>query len=235
MTRRKIVLVIVEGPSDDTALGIMLSQLFDKDSVYVYIMHGDITTRKGVNAQNIIARLGDEIRGYAKSQHYTAKHFKQIIHIVDTDGSYIPDEQVIKDETKEEIEYRSEGIYTRNQELIIERNKQKRDNLQRLQSTGQIWNVPYRVYYMSCNLDHVLYDKRNSSDDEKEENSYKFAKKYRSDLSGFIAYICESDFSIKGDYRASWKFIEKGLNSLERHTNFAICIDEELQDKEQPV
>lgn len=162
MAHKKIVMVIVEGPSDDTALGIMLSQLFDRNSVYVYIMHGDITTRKGVNAQNIVARLGNEIRGYARSQHYTAKNFRQVIHIVDTDGGYIPDEQVINDGTKEEPVYESEGIYTKNPKLIIERNKQKRDNLRRLQSTGQIWNIPYQVYYMSCNLDHVLYDKRNS-------------------------------------------------------------------------
>ena len=233
MAHKKIVMVIVEGPSDDTALGVMLSQLFDRNSVYVYIMHGDITTRKGVNAQNIVARLGNEIRGYARSQHYTAKNFRQVIHIVDTDGGDIPDEQVIKDDTKEEPAYESEGIYTKNPKLIIERNKQKRDNLRRLQSTGQIWNIPYQVYYMSCNLDHVLYDKRNSSDDEKEENSYRFAKKYRNDLQGFITYICKSDFSVKGDYKDSWKFIEYGLNSLERHTNFGICIEAELNETEQ--
>lgn len=46
MSYRKIVLVIVEGPSDETALGVALSQLFDRDKVYIHIMHGDITSRK---------------------------------------------------------------------------------------------------------------------------------------------------------------------------------------------
>ena len=50
MSRRKIVYVIVEGPSDDTALGVILQQLFDKDKVYVEIMHGDITSDKKVNS-----------------------------------------------------------------------------------------------------------------------------------------------------------------------------------------
>lgn len=63
----------MEGPSDETALGIALNQVFDKDSVYVHIMHGDITTRKGVNLQNIVAKIGNDVRAYAKSQHYTAK------------------------------------------------------------------------------------------------------------------------------------------------------------------
>ena len=36
MARKKIVLVIVEGPSDDVALGMALSQVYDKDFIYVY-------------------------------------------------------------------------------------------------------------------------------------------------------------------------------------------------------
>ena len=63
MARKKIVLVIVEGPSDETALGIMLNQIYDKDSVYVHIMHGDITTRKGVSAENIVAKASRSSSG----------------------------------------------------------------------------------------------------------------------------------------------------------------------------
>ncbi len=98
MARKKIVFVIVEGASDETALGVALNQVFDRDSVHVHIMHGDITTRTRVNPKNIVARVGDEVRTYAKSNHYTAKDFKQIIHIVDTDAVYIPDEKIIEEE-----------------------------------------------------------------------------------------------------------------------------------------
>lgn len=41
MARKKVVLVIVEGVTEDTALGIALSQVYDKDSVYLgcnYVM-----------------------------------------------------------------------------------------------------------------------------------------------------------------------------------------------------
>ena len=47
-------------------------------------MHGDITTRGGVNSKNIVAKVGNEVRAYATSNHYKASDFKQIIHIVDT-------------------------------------------------------------------------------------------------------------------------------------------------------
>lgn len=230
MSRKKVVLVIVEGPSDETALGIVLNQIYDKESVYVHIMHGDITTRKGVHSDNIVSKIGNEVRSYAKSQHYTAKDFKQIIHIVDTDGVYIPDERVIDDQNCMSVTYESDGIHTLDQRAIIERNKQKRDNLYRLRGTGQIWKIPYRVYYMSCNLDHVLHNKRNSTDEEKENDAYTYAKRYRNDLNGFIDFICKSDFSVNGDYLESWEYIEVGMNSLERYTNLCVCIHDELQE-----
>ena len=98
LARKKIVLVIVEGPSDEVALGMALSQVYDKDFIYVHIMHGDITTRRGVSSKNIVAKLGNEVTAYAKSQHYKASDFKQIIHIVDTDGAYIPDDNIMEKE-----------------------------------------------------------------------------------------------------------------------------------------
>lgn len=228
LARKKVVLVIVEGPSDDTALGIMLNQIFDKDSVHVHIMHGDITTRKGVRSDNIVSKIGDEVRAYAKSQHYSSKNFKQIIHIVDMDGAYIPDEKIILDSECDEVVYEADGIHTQDYQRIVERNKQKADNLYRLGGTGEIWKVPYKVYYMSCNLDHVLYNKRNSTDEEKETDAYIFARKYKSDINGFVSLICDSDFSVNGDYKESWLYIEKGMNSLERYTNLGICIKEEM-------
>ena len=107
LARRKVVFVIVEGASDETALGIALNQVFDRESVHVHIMHGDITTRAGVNSQNIVAKVGNEVKVYATSNHYKPADFKQIIHIVDTDAAYKPDTQVIKGGYFHESEYRS--------------------------------------------------------------------------------------------------------------------------------
>ena len=97
MAKRKIVFVIVEGPSDDEALGVLLSKIYDKDSVYVHIMHGDITTQAGVNSSNIVSKIGNCVRQYAAQNHYKQADFKEIIHIVDMDGAYAPDSTVIED------------------------------------------------------------------------------------------------------------------------------------------
>ena len=50
VARKKIVYVIVEGPSDDEALGVILSRLYDKNIVQVEITHGDITSNPKINS-----------------------------------------------------------------------------------------------------------------------------------------------------------------------------------------
>jgi hypothetical protein len=232
LARRKVVFVIVEGPSDETALGITLNQVFDKESVYVHIMHGDITTRNGVTSQNIVSKIGNEIKSYAKSNHYKAADFRQIIHIVDTDAAYLLEDKIIEDAESHELSYQDDGIHTNDREKVISRNKQKTENLFRLRSCGNVWGVPYRVYYMSCNLDHVLYGKRNSSDEEKEQDAYNFAKLYKKDVAAFLKYMCDSAFSVKGDFKESWEFIEEDMHSIERYTNLPICFEEEYSENE---
>ena len=85
---------------------------------------------------------------------------------------------------------------------------------------------------MSCNLDHVLHDKRNSTNDEKESNAFTFAQMYKDDRDGFLDFICKSEFSVTGDYNESWKLMEKDLESLKRHTNLGIGLEEYRKEKE---
>ena len=66
MPRKKIVFVIVEGLSDETALGVLLNRIYDSNVVYVQVMHCDITTELGVNASNVIAKIGNIVKKYAK-------------------------------------------------------------------------------------------------------------------------------------------------------------------------
>lgn len=40
----------------------------------------------------------------------------------------------------------------------------------KLSSTGKVHDIRYRLYFNSCNLEHVLYNElKDFSDDEKEE------------------------------------------------------------------
>ena len=222
MAGRKIVFVIVEGPSDEDAIGTLLNRVYSDNTVYVYVVHGDITSKLSVNPGNVVREVGKLIRKYAGNT-FRSSDFERIIHITDTDGVFIPDDRVIEDTSAKEPLYSTTGIRTRNKHGIESRNSRKRENLMQLAETPEIWRVPYQIYFMSCNLDHALYGKLNSTDAEKEYDSIKFAERYRSDVPAFIRFISESDFSVMGSYPESWSFIREELHSLERHTNLGIC------------
>lgn len=225
MSRKKIVFVIVEGVSDRTALGVLLEKIFAPSNVYVHITHGDVTTKTGVNPSDIIKTVTNYVKSYAKSTHFTNKDFQEIIHIVDTDGAYIPDDCAIFDVDSIKIKYSLVDMRTRNREAVLNRNAQKRDNLNKLSECTTIWSIKYRIFYMSRNLDHVLYNKLESVDVEKERDAIAFVRKYRSNIPDFLRFITSSDFSVSVEYKDSWQFIKAELNSLKRYTNLGLCFD----------
>ena len=235
MARKKVVFVIVEGPSDETALGVILARYFNKDSVYTHVMHCDITTEfdkdthQKVGSADITKKIVEVVKRWADSNRLKPEHFERIIHIVDTDGAFVTEDKVMQGNVESPF-YILDKILCPVRENIIERNDRKSKNLLRLAYTPCIWKVPYNAYYMSCNLDHVLYNKQNSNDKDKEIDAMNFALCYKDDIPGFVEFISKSDFSYKvnaelplaENYKESWKEIQMGCNSLERRTNFGL-------------
>lgn len=223
--RRKVVLVIVEGPSDQTALELSFSAFFDSNDVMIRVVHGDITADIALNPSNIASSLGNLLKSWASKYGLKSSDFLRVIHITDTDGVYIPDENVIEDDYHNGRPiYNEMNIVVSPKSKIKERNSRKRHNLDRLSSIPVIWGkIPYSIYYMSCNLDHVLYGVQNSDDATKRKNAYNFAKKYHNKLDEFVKYISNPDIGVEGDYKMSWEYIRQGVNSLQRHTNLGLC------------
>lgn len=223
--RRKVVLVIVEGPSDETALGQTFAAFFNPNEVIVKVMHGDITADIASNPSNIASYVGNLVKSWASKYGLKRSDFLRVIHITDTDGTYIPDANVIEDVNHSDSpEYNETNIVASPESKIRERNARKKLNLNKLSSIPTVWgNIPYSIYYMSCNLDHVLYGVQNSDDATKRQNAFRFAKKYKDDLDGFVKYISDPSIAVVGDYRVTWEYIRLGLNSLHRHTNLNLC------------
>lgn len=238
MPRKKVVFIIVEGPSDQEALGAVLSNLYPSDQIYLHIVHGDITTARNITADKIVAEIGKMVKQYAAQNHFKKSDFKEIVHITDTDGAFISAENVVElpeQDVNEKVVYTTTEIQAENVESIRKRNEQKSSNLNKLLGCSQIWDIPYHVFYMSCNLDHVLHNKLGSTDEEKEQDAYAFAKKYHRATKDFCDFMIHSDFSVveNYDYRSSWNYIKEELHSLERHSNFGLYLqeNEETSDK----
>lgn len=224
MASKKIVFIIVEGPSDDEALGVIFHRLYSSNEVHVEITHGDMTSDDAVGPENIEEKINELIERYA-GHTFQPDDFKEVIHLVDMDGAFVPDDCVVFDSGAAKTYYKRTEICTDDCRKIRVRNAHKKANMTRLYACGAVWgSVSYRCYYMSCNLDHVLHDKQNCADREKQDKAFQFAERYKDDLDGFLSFICDSSFSRIGDFVESWEYIKQGTHSLERNTNLGICL-----------
>lgn len=223
---KKVVLLIVEGPTDADALNPILKKLFEDSTVRFHIVHGDITIKDDINSRNAVTKVNGCIKQEMQRYRYKAADLLRVIHIIDTDGAFSPDECVVY-ESIDHVAYTDALIKTSNVEGIIRRNKTKREVVRRLASTGKIQSIPYELYYMSRNLEHVLHGiSEVLTDEEKRDYADEFADKYENDLDGFKQFICSSDFAVKGSFNETWEYIFQGSNSLKRHSNMHLMLKE---------
>ncbi len=219
MSEKKVVVFIVEGPSDEAALGTIMKEYFSSNEVQFVVVHGDITLKDYISSADILKKINEQIEGVKIRYRYNQDDFIKIIHIVDMDGVYISDTDIIETDV-EKIQYYEDHIDAKCASLIAERNKRKGDILYKLRKTGTINGIPYRIYFNSCNLEHVLYGElKEYSDEEKQILSDDFADRYDGKVGEFIEFIFSSNIAVQGTYQKNWNYIEKDLNSLKRHTN----------------
>lgn len=202
---------------------MILSKIFDQNEVHVHVVHGDVTTRRGVMPNNIVNNVNAFIKEHMNKYRFRKTDMLQVVHLIDTDGAYVSADAVLEDSSILKTLYKHDRIIANNKQRIVDRNKQKSCNMNRLSLERRISGIPYLAIYMSCNLDHVLYNKPNSNNSDKRIDSIAFAKKYRNDPDSFIAFITESEFSVAGNRKETWEYIKQGLNSLNRHTNMGLC------------
>lgn len=219
MNEKKVIAVIVEGPSDENAIGGILKEYFSSEEVQFAVVHGDITSNEFTTVDNVLTKIADIINGIKTKYGYHWEDIIKVIHIADTDGVFTRD--CVMEADVEGIQYYEDHMECANVDTTECRNKHKSEILFKLYSTGKVHNnIAYRLYFNSCNLEHVLYGElKDFSDDEKEEMSDEFAERYEGKVEDFIAFISDEAIAVSGTYKATWRFIEKDRHSLERHSN----------------
>ena len=218
MNEKKVIVVIVEGPSDENAIGSILKEYFFSEEVQFAVVHGDITSDKFTTVENVVTKIDEIIYGIKMKYGYNWEDFINIIHISDTDGVFTKDCVVTTDVN--DIQYYEDHMEGTDVEAIERRNKHKSEILSKLYSTGKVHGIAYRLYFNSCNLEHVLYGVlKNFTDDEKEEMADDFAERYEGKINDFISFISGEEVAVPGTYKATWRYIEKDKHSLERHSN----------------
>ena len=197
MNEKKVIAVIVEGPSDENAIGGILKEFFSSEEVQFAVVHGDITSNEFTTVDNVIRKIDGLLDGIKSKYGYHWDDFIKVIHIADTDGVFAKDCVVEAD--VEEIQYYEDHMEGAVVEAIERRNKHKSEIL-------------YGVL-------------KNFSDDEKEEMSDDFAERYEGKVNDFISFISDEAVAVPGTYKETWRFIEKDKHSLERHSNMNLIFE----------
>lgn len=225
MASKKVILFIVEGINDKVSLGTIIKKLYKDKNIFFQITDGDITTNKDTTATNVINKINEHVRIAMKETHYKKSDIIKIVHLVDTDGTFVIDDNVVYQDASE-IEYTSQNIKTKFVEHIKARNSKKKLILNKLCTKKEIDDIPYSVYYFSCNLEHVLHNIQNAKKEQKEFLADEFSDKYYDEPNKFIDFINNEDIVLSSDYNESWKLIKEENNSLKRYSNFNLFFDE---------
>ena len=220
--KKGVVLFIVEGISDKIALGLLLSRLVCSDNTQFAVMHGDCLNR---SVERAVAAIVECVKATMQKYSYKRSDFVQIIHIVDTDGSFIPDNKVIGRQ-KSGVEYFTDKIETGELSETLSRHHRRRAAAEYLSKTDRISRIPYDIYFMSRNLEHVTQgEEGHVASGHKVSFAESFADRFSDDPYGFMELLYKENVAAKGDYDASWREIMQGTNSLKRKSNINFFLE----------
>lgn len=243
MAEKKVVLVVVEGQSDKAAFGTIFEEYFENDQVQFHVVKGDITTQDYIETDQIVKKINDILvmlksrYGYSfdmdstDSEDAGTSDYLRIIHITDTDGVFVPETLVQESEACKEdkkVLYFADHIESYSRQNTVERNRRKSQVLIKLSKVNKIHGIPYKIYYNSCNLEHVLFDiLAQLTGEEKMELADAFAEKYEGNVDEFIRFISNPDIAVSGNFQQTWKYIYRSntANSLQRHTNMHLIFE----------
>lgn len=225
---RKVVILIVEGISDRELFYEYLYERYQPLGIKFKVYNGDIffTTRSN---KQIKSRIGDVINEVIKENKFKYEDILTAIHIMDTDGCFIPETSLIQkpDQDRHTI-YENDIISVAkfNQlEYLKNRNNCRKRNVNTMCNINNVIanKVKYHLFYFSRNLEHVLFNEPNAQENKLKEVEL-FIKELEIDLELFLARLMpkikNGDFDTL--YKNTWIRIKEGNNSLKRETNTSL-------------
>ena len=223
---KKIILLLVEGSSDEGALALICSKLIKEHDIEFDVLHTDITADEDMTVKYIENRIKKEIDDYLRKNPFIKKNdILKVVQIIDTDGAFIPSSQ-IKQSKKGKTEYFETHIEAKNQNRLIRRNISKRAIVYHLAKSEYVAGFPYEIYFFSRNLEHVLHNiPWDLTDEEKEDLAFEIADEYSEHSEKFLQLLYDTTFHVLGTYEETWKFIMENGNSLKRYCNFSLFFE----------
>lgn len=231
--RKKIVLLIVEGGSDEALLMERLKEKFTKNRIQFRPYNGDILFDKNNRNKLIKNVIGNFVTDYQKRNKLMKSDILTVLHLIDTDGVFIENDavQICLEQTKKTF-YETERICVDSEQQkkeIERRNKIRAKNIYTMRTCTTIAGIPYQMYYFSRHLEHVIFDEMNPEQKDKLENIDNFIDELlipvEEFLKDYIPIELPENISYDEAYCKTWSFIDENNHSLQRATNVPLLFD----------
>ena len=145
---RKILLVIVEGATDERSIALALKRAYRKNDIYFFVYRSDMTTELGYGIADVVKEIQRCVRRFlSEFPYFKPENISAVIQITDTDGAYIPDDCVVQGENGNNT-YELDRIVAGVREHILERNRQKSTILTALSKRKTIPSEPILTGYL---------------------------------------------------------------------------------------
>ena len=225
---KKVLIFIVEGANDEVALGMPLENLqksYAPDSaIRLGVTHGDITSDREVS--DVSHEVTKRVREYCKQYSLKKSDIFKVVHLLDMDGAYIHSDAIVQNDDYEKAFYGESTIVHISPDRMRKTHERKRRNVDKLINLKKTWSdIPYSVYFVSCNFDHVACGNANLTERSKSKAADAFLLKFGKNAEGFISFFYSPELIIGETFSASWDAIRQGLNSLHRYSNLNVFIN----------
>lgn len=232
---KKVILVIVEGQTEELVFFDFLQERFGNLEVRIDVQCGDVISNWNRKYGTVEGAIEQVVEKYLTMYRLLPSDLLAVIQFTDTDGCFIEDKYIRVDRIKAtRTRYGKNGIYVTNKfkkTQMKERNQVKAECMKIL-SKDRYANcrkrkIPYRLYYFSINLDHVLWGEQNAKGHSKLEKAEHFLDSLEMPLDQFLAQFVPGGELLPWEekWESSWREITKGLNSLQRSTNMPFVLD----------
>lgn len=222
---KKAVVFIVEGNSDKRALEKIFQTIYKHKNIVFKFMGEDITSNEEMNKSNVCEAIYKKVDKYMRDNKLKKRDIWQIVHIFDTDGTYVPESAVASGRSSKFV-YSETQISCKSRNKILERNERKSEMMNFLLKQNEINGISYIGYFMSSNLDHALYNEQNLDDELKGKYADAFYAEFQGRELLFVDFLKDEIVNGVPDlYPQSWRYIKEGLRSLERHTNLHVYFE----------
>ena len=227
-----------KGSCEEVLLNNRLRGLFEQHNIRFHIQHGDILYDLSKPDEPIKSVIGNAVKEFMIKSKFRPEDVFCVLHIIDMDGCFIPEDAIVIDETQKELTiYHEDKIsvpHDKQKQQIAARNAERGNNINTMKALDTILSgeINYRMYYFSRNLEHVLFNEANPEKGAKYPEVEQFIEQLKMPIEEFLQ---ESMPTVTGEdpYLESWELISQHTASLEQYSNVPLLF-EFVQSQSEP-